>query len=390
MKYATTFILTILIGIFAQSSSKAQNIDRGRMNRDMRISKKIIGVLFTPMAGKNEAGVFRLGENDYKIHGTYLPEYGVLFVVNNQSTPLTNLSFSLSGDSTNNINFFKIKYKGGTGTITKTKIINRIKYFLRTYGPTIGQLDNNDRVTVIYQSNLDDYYVFNGVMSDTTSKSNERKLPSEIIVSAKEANIQALTHGSINKNQFNNRLRTSTSNKLGAQHHDIKIMATILKTEFQNNHYKFNISDPVHHLYVKDLGALFFVDASYGGGFPTARLFLEIKNNFKKLAKLDTSNNHIYIRKYPGTKVKISEFRKQKKKNFKKFLTQLKQTLVDYGRTIKSISPGESIFLMVNITDTGIFPNNVKLQIKESVLQAYNHGKISREQAIDKIRVRKY
>lgn len=387
MKYATTIILIVFIGLLSQTRLMAQNIDKEQMNRDIRISKTVLGELFTPNAEKNKEGVFSFGEKDYKIYGTYLPDYGVMFVINDQSVRFTNLSVSVSKDSGN---FFKIKYnnKDEKPQITKKNIINQIKYFLRTYGPTIGQLAGNDRLTVIYQSNSDDGPMFKILKSDTVIKP-EKKLPSKIIVSTDDADLQALTHGSINKNQFDERLRVSASKNSSSQHHDVDILATIFKTEFKKNNHKFSISDSVQHLYVKGVGGLLFADASYEAHSPS-RLFLELNNSFKNLQKLDTASTFIQVSKTPNFKTKITKFKKQKKEYFKQFLNQLRQTLVDYGRTVKSISPDESIFLIVDITNTGLFPDHIKLQISQSVLQAYNKGEISRQQAIDKIIVRKY
>lgn len=152
---------------------------------------------------------------------------------------------------------------------------------------------------------------------------------------------------------------------------------------------------------MKDLGALFFADASYGS--VRARFINDgsLNHNLSKINKaLNKLTKTVTISDSVKTRVRVyrtqnntlnnSELKKQEQKAFKQFLSQLKQTLVDYGRTIRSISPDESVFLMVNISGADYLPNHVDLQISRSVLHAYGQGKISRQQAIGKVRVRKY
>src|SRR5699024_963682 len=120
---------------------------------------------------------------------------------------------------------------------------------------------------------------------------------------------------------------------------------------------------------VKGFGALFFVDASYGGN-SLSQMVLQAKKLFVNHIKSDTSN--VTVLRAPKLKVHKSDSNKQEKEAFKQLLNQLKQTIVDYGRTLKSISSGESIFLIVNFIDDGNFPHTVNLLMKKSVLQAYN------------------
>ncbi len=74
---------------------------------------------------------------------------------------------------------------------------------------------------------------------------------------------------------------------------------------------------------------------------------------------------------------------------YPKFEQQLKENLVEYGRTVTSLNSDERIIFNAKITKCegcGI-PKNVELSIKASDLADFNSGKISKEQAISRIKV---
>ena len=70
---------------------------------------------------------------------------------------------------------------------------------------------------------------------------------------------------------------------------------------------------------------------------------------------------------------------------------QLKETIVDYGRTLKSVSSEEYILVSVSISNSrDSLPEGIDLQVKKSVLQSIDSGQMSREQAMEQITVREY
>ena len=77
---------------------------------------------------------------------------------------------------------------------------------------------------------------------------------------------------------------------------------------------------------------------------------------------------------------------------FEKLKKDMAQYMVDYGRTISSVDSGQYIFTSINVSSNGIneIPNHIDFQIKKSVLEHYDLGKITREQAIDSVLVTYY
>ncbi|UXP31448.1 hypothetical protein N6H18_13920 [Reichenbachiella agarivorans] len=71
------------------------------------------------------------------------------------------------------------------------------------------------------------------------------------------------------------------------------------------------------------------------------------------------------------------------------FEQQLKENMVDYGKTLRSLEENESLVFQVALTQCNDckMPKSVKATIKQSVLSEYNEGKIKREIAISKISI---
>src|SRR5258708_7584304 len=73
------------------------------------------------------------------------------------------------------------------------------------------------------------------------------------------------------------------------------------------------------------------------------------------------------------------------------FENEMKESMLDYGRTLKSLKDDEMLVLNIKLTrceGCGI-PKSVELSVKNSVLQEYNAGKITKEAASARINVKK-
>jgi hypothetical protein len=71
------------------------------------------------------------------------------------------------------------------------------------------------------------------------------------------------------------------------------------------------------------------------------------------------------------------------------FLESFKENLVDYGRTIKSLDTNEKIVFNIKMTrcDGCGIPEVLKVEMDKGTIEEYNQGKISRSQAIARLKV---
>ena len=72
--------------------------------------------------------------------------------------------------------------------------------------------------------------------------------------------------------------------------------------------------------------------------------------------------------------------------------THIAEYLVDYGRTLNSVNSDQFILTSVNVGRTELeeIPERVDFQLKKSVLENLDRGRISREDAIKQVVVSEY
>jgi hypothetical protein len=82
---------------------------------------------------------------------------------------------------------------------------------------------------------------------------------------------------------------------------------------------------------------------------------------------------------------------KKVKELYPKFEKELKENILEYGRTIKSLKDDESLVIQVTMTKCKEcnIPSSLELSVKGSVLKDFNAGKIDQGAALTKINVKK-
>jgi hypothetical protein len=82
---------------------------------------------------------------------------------------------------------------------------------------------------------------------------------------------------------------------------------------------------------------------------------------------------------------------KKVKELYPQFESELKENMLEYGRTIKSLADHEQLVINARLTrcpGCGI-PSFIEVSVKGSVLKAYSAGKINKETALSKVMVKK-
>ncbi|HET6528411.1 MAG TPA: hypothetical protein VFG39_06640, partial [Balneolaceae bacterium] len=143
-----TTLLCFMLAVSLQSAAAQSNIDMERMKRDINIMENILQELFKP---ENSFHTVGFSFDDAGIRGTYLPGYGIIFMIPDRSNGLVVFTRDENEDTSSG---YRFKYSTGSegDRVTEESVVNRISEFLRNYASTIGQLSGNDKVTVVYNS----------------------------------------------------------------------------------------------------------------------------------------------------------------------------------------------------------------------------------------------
>ncbi|MCG8373302.1 MAG: hypothetical protein MI700_07195 [Balneolales bacterium] len=383
-KYLVTGLLAIT---FITTPAWAQTIDANRMNRDIRIMENILAELFRPTisATNSEGRAFVVSsDNSFRrrgIRGTYLTDYGIIFRVPAQTLfpghleTATSLGYSFYYDAE-----VSSTDEDDDRSISEETVIERISEFLQDYGSTISQLQDHENILVIYDTpgnSRSIIYINQGRVN--SEQSDVEPLPL-ISVSAKVKDLREYRSGRLSEEGFNERLSIDIDDS--EEYMDIEILANILESAFENQPREgYRLSGGVSHLMLNNFGAIFTMNVRYTDE-PGVRWrnnialeFSRIQNGFDKEEEQE----------------EYREYLEKVEQAFDTFKTNLSEYMVDYGRTLSSVSDDQHV--LVTITLSGRLeeiPERLDAQIKKSVLDNYDRGRISRDEALEQVIITEY
>lgn len=397
MKYIkNTLILLLFAALFIPAAGAQNSIDINRMQRDIKIMENILEELFkTQWQGRDSKAHFAPSGNLFfrsgdDTRGTYLPGYGVIFTIHEKSPGFVTLRDSDNGDGYSYT--FRYSDDSARKEITEENVTGRIKEFLREYGSTIGQLDADDRIMVIYNAGTHSPATAFTIREHASERNPD--LPTISVVATKN-DLEAYRSGKISASQLNGRFTVSTAGEDEKERLDLKVMSNIFETALKGQDDKaFRIRGSVNHLYLDNFGALFFFDARYTSS--QGRFVINMPevtgfsfSNEEKRARVEVES--ILRDELNESRQKQKETAEDIQKSYDLFISNLKEYLVDYGRTLSSVTSNQHIMISATIASAlDEIPERVDLQISKSVLESTDRGNLSREEAMSKIVVREY
>jgi hypothetical protein len=253
-------------------------------------------------------------------------------------------------------------------TVNNAKIIEAAKTFIADYGDMLSQLAPSERIVVTNRGNNDTHVWYFG----------QKAKRSLLSVEATKSDLTQFRQGSITRDQLLKKMKvvnTVTSEKTEP---DMELLASI-----------FN------RLYREDLSRTYYMQ---GGAYYERLTDFGVILHMQVVSS--TSNGDYYI---PAKDVRLvmptqgltnltqEERDKKVKELYPVFESELKENILDYGRTLKSLNDNEQLIVDVSMTKcTGCgIPASLELSVKASVLKDYNAGKLDKSGALSKIEVKK-
>ncbi len=383
MKHIMIYLAVVSIII----SAAAQKIDQDRMDRDIEVAENVLQTLIRQQF-QSQRTFFPL-----EIEGTYQEGYGVTFrFPANYTTPLTialgDNEIVLDGNAIggnwemmerhleNRIRVeiddeLRVKDRrkpvrtrvnlDSLQKVYNEKVIEAARTFLLDYHDLLSQLPANEKILITNRGEQPRMWV-NRFMS-----SPRRTL---IEVEALKGDLNQYRSGKISREQMLNRIRTVNSETSEAAEPDLELLSSIFSRLYRSDLSKTFFSDNnVYYERLKNFGVVYYMrmysSNQRGSKFDMPTL---------KLEDLDQATRD-----------------KKVKELYPQFEKDMKENIIEYGRTLKSLADDEQLVISVRMTrceGCGI-PATVEFSVKGSVLKDYSAGKIGKEAALAKIVVKK-
>jgi hypothetical protein len=273
MKHYTFIFIALFLLIPVFDHIKAQEIDTERMNRDIRIMEQSLSELFR-VENQQHFSInipgFSLGGGTASdnIKGNYIHGYGIIFSIPDiMSKRYGFINWTNTDEPENNSLVFSNKVNGSDDRISEESVKDRITEFLTHYAPTIGQLSNENRITVVYGS---EFYNESQIRFRTgrievnhlEDRRGEPMIP-VIAMSVSKSDLDALRSGSIQSSEFESRITTEIISQDDQSRTDLNIFANILETELsQTQNELFKLNRKPAYLHLDDFGVIYRIDFS--------------------------------------------------------------------------------------------------------------------------------
>jgi hypothetical protein len=390
IKIAAAALLIMVGGVL---NTIAQKIDNDRMERDIEIAENVLSTLIKQQF---EQRTFFAME----ITGTYQPGYGVTFRLPADYTapialtiprgsdafiwdgPGQNEYISIGGtgrqgvgvtapsspeamtlkDKTREKEKTKRRYDmDSIKTAYNKKVIEAATSFIIDYGDMVSQLAPGDKIII---TNGGDRNRIWGQYLNSSKRTH-------IVVEGLKSDVIAFKQGKLTREQAVAKIKIVNAESSDKIEPDMELLSSIFSRLYRSDLSKTFFSDEnIYYEHLSDFGAVFYMAA-----------YSSVPAEYPKfhMPTLGLEN------------VDAATREKKVKEIYPIFENELKENMVEYGRTLKSLKDEESLIFNVTLTkcvNCGI-PSTLELSIKSSVLKEYGAGKIDKASALSKVFVKK-
>jgi hypothetical protein len=388
MKKIGKFLMGAVMLLGIQTQGLAQKIDQERMERDIEVAENVLSTLIrqevSPQGrffGLEVKGVYQEGYGvTFRLPGEYgSPMFirgnsdGGTVIYRDQLAPTVAYSHS-QGDRERELAAKEAKEDDEAKEKAKEKkkvsydsarnayndrLIKAAKDFIVDYSDFLTQLSPNERIVVTNKNENRSWYY----------KDNKRK---HIYIEALKSDITSFKQGKISREQALSKLKVVNTEVVDVKEQDLELLTSIFGRLYRTDLSKtyFSSENNIYYERLKDYGAIYYMEV-FSSNEPTYQKFTLPTQGMTDVDKATRDKKVIEL--YP------------------KFEQELKENILEYGRTLRSLGDEEVLVFNVSLTKCkgcGI-PSTVEMNVKNSVLKDFAAGKIDKNAAMSKFTIKK-
>lgn len=381
-------LTTMMVCMLAAPALLGQSPDEERMKRDIEVAENVLGTLIKQQFN-NQRTFFPL-----EVKGSYQSGYGVTFTLpadfttpivfsiqgandnffisgGNQQDGPNGYVYEMEGRDENDTDAVRLKDRAkekrrmdldSIRNAYNAKVLEAAKTFLADYADMITLLQQNERIVITNQGNQRRSWV--GQIFNAPKRTH-------LSAEAMKSDVIAYRQGKIDRNQMMSRIKTINTEAVDKADPDLELLMTMFNRLYNVDLSKtFFTENNIYYERLKDFGVIYYM-----------QVFSAIEIDYGRFRMPTIGLNDIDLQ---TRNKKITEL-------YPKFEQELKENILEYGRTLKSLRDDEVLVFQVKVTrcpECGI-PSTVEYTVKGEVLRDFNAAKLSRDAAIAKISVKK-
>jgi hypothetical protein len=379
MKRFKITAIVLMIMVAGISNTIAQKIDNVRMERDIEVAENVLSTLIKQQF--EQRTFFPM-----EITGTYQPGYGVTFRLPADAFiwdgPGQNEYISIGGtarediavvapsapqamtlkDKTREKEKTKRRYDmDSVKTAYNKKVIEAATSFIVDYGDMVSQLAPGEKIIV---TNGGDRNRIWGQYLNSSKRTH-------IVVEGLKSDVTAFKQGKLTREQALAKVKVVNAESSDKVEPDMELLSSIFSRLYRSDLSKTFFSDEnIYYERLTDFGAVFYMAA-----------YSSVPAEYPKF----------HMPTLGLESVDAATREKKVKEIYPVFENELKENIIEYGRTLKSLKDEESLIFNVTLTkcvNCGI-PSTLEVSVKSSVLKDFNAGKIDKATALSKVVTKK-
>jgi hypothetical protein len=240
------------------------------------------------------------------------------------------------------------------------------KGFLADYGDVISGLKADEKIVITNRS--DDFEPDFEVMWFSNGRESRRQLLS---VEARRGDVEQLKQGKISRADFMNKLKVVSTETAESLDPDLEVFSSMFGRLYREDlSHTYYVQGNINYERLKDYGVMYYM---------------------KVYSSIEMDDDRFAMPTLAMRDVDQAERDKKVKELYPKFESELKENIVEYGRTLRSLKDEEQLVFNVRLTKCegcGI-PSSLEISIKSSALKDYSSGKATKEATLAKMNVKK-
>jgi hypothetical protein len=369
----------LLSGIWAMPGGAKAQINEEKMDKDLRVAAKVLETL------SQVEGQVRFYGGDM-VEGNYIEGYGVIFSLNKNSafyvgSARTRKSTIVrSGSNYNSLQGNAVivgpkpgprKIEKPEGKVEEINIEEIMVEFLANYSQMISQLKPTDKIVVSSRKERRIYsFVYSGEDIPVDESSQELNTGAGVSAELLKKDLNDYVSGKISHDQLVAKIKVTKVDGEGARAKDLDMFSSMLSTIYDDSYTDtYFMSWKPNYERIKGVGAIY---------------------TFKVYSSYDEDG--LYRMPAIDKRGLSTEARNENvEKLYPLFVSSMKENVIQYGRTIKSLEADELLILRVNITkcDGCAIPKKIQFSVKQSVLSSFNVGKMNLKEAVEQVKMTK-
>lgn len=380
---AQQFVSTTGSTVVSGFPSRDQDLSKlPKMERDIIILQNVLSDMFR----NSDSPFYTSSTGDIK--GIHIPGKGVIFNVGNDGL----FGRVIFAQSTNlDVKSTKEKKETDTEEVNidqsnkerENELKELSKEFLLNYGSILSDLKDNEQIMLnvkyspISENSRKANQGENIVFLNTRGGSNTKRISSSI----QFKDLKDVLSGKLSFEAAKGKITTKVMDDETKESSDTKIMAGILDDLFQSTFDgTYRKTSNTSYTYFEGFGLMYNIGLSYNTGGTNARIAF-YSTQRAEVVKEDTDE-----------KKKEEEQLNKIEESFDDLIEMAKESLITYGRTLRSVKSDEVIILNLNFStffSKSTLPKSVRISVNKSQIDQFSKGSISIDQLKKDIDVKK-